>query len=78
VLPILKYDHASNIELAADAAQPNSIPANVESVDELRIGLARSVISENSYRQYRLRPVYPPLIAYRRLCVCRQSFQSFI
>jgi len=62
MLPIVKYDYTPHFELAMDRAQPDSVAADVESMDEFRIGLARNVVPGDSYRQHRLRPVQAPLI----------------
>jgi hypothetical protein len=79
MLPILKDDQAPHFELATDCAQPNSIPADVESMDKFRVGFAGTIVAGDSYGQYRLGSVQtPPLIAHPRFRVCRQSCQSFI
>jgi hypothetical protein len=77
VLPILKDDHASNLEPATDCAQPNSIAANVESMNKFGIGVAGNIAAGDSYGQYRLCSVETPLIVHRS-CVCCQSCQSCI
>jgi len=78
VLPILKYDEASNLELTTDRTQPNSAPADVESMNEFGIGLAVDVVAGNSYRQHRFSSVETALIPDGRLCVRGQGCQSFI
>jgi hypothetical protein len=52
VFPVLNYDQAPNFELATDRTQPNSGPADVESMDEFRIGIAGNVVAGDSYGQH--------------------------
>lgn len=76
VLPILQCDQAANFEFAADRTQPNSGPADVESMYEFGIGFAGNIVAGNSYRQHCLGPVRASLFACS--CLFYQSCQSFI
>ena len=51
VLPILNDDEAAHLNLVMDRAQPNSAAADIESVDEFRIGFAGDIVAENFDRQ---------------------------
>jgi hypothetical protein len=76
VLSILQHDHTADFELATDRTQSNAGPADVERVNKLRIGIAGSVVTRDSYRQNRLGPVHTALFTHS--CLLYQSRQSFI
>jgi hypothetical protein len=57
VLAILDDDQAPHFELAANRTQSNPSFADVESVNQVGVGIAGNVAAQNSYRQHSFGPV---------------------
>src|ERR1700690_3205975 len=74
VLPILNYDRTPHLELAANRTQSNPSLADIEGMDQVGVGIARSVVAKNSYRQHCLGPVYTAFIVHRMFHLFRTSF----
>ncbi len=74
VLPILKCDRASHLESTTNRAQPNSGLADIESMDQFRVGIAGNVAAKNSYRQHRLGSIQATFFVHRRFHLFCPSF----